>query len=375
VTDAAGARPELDRAERLSAELEERQVDLLLVTTPVDVRYLAGFTGSNGVALMAAGGGGGEAGSHRFLTDFRYSTQSAEQVPEVFAREIVAGDMLAAVATALAEGGGRLGYDEAHLTVKAHRRLTELLGQAWELVPCTGVVERLRAIKEPAEISRIRAAAELADEALRDTLDAGIVGRSERDVAIDLELRMRRLGADAPSFSSIVAAGANGALPHAEPRDTEIPRDVLVTIDWGALHEGYCSDCTRTYATGERLPELARETYETVLRAQERGLAAVRAGPTGREVDAVAREVIEQAGQGAHFGHGLGHGVGMEIHEGPRMSQTAGDEPLRAGHVVTVEPGVYIPGRLGVRIEDLVVVRPDGQEVLTSLPKELTVVS
>jgi Xaa-Pro aminopeptidase len=172
-----------------------------------------------------------------------------------------------------------------------------------------------------------------------------------------------------------VAAGAKGALPHAEPRDTEIPRDVLVTIDWGALHEGYCSDCTRTYATGERLPELARETYETVLRAQECGLAAVRAGPTGREVDAVAREVIEQAGQGAHFGHGLGHGVGMEIHEGPRMSQTAGDEPLRAGHVVTVEPGVYIPGRLGVRIEDLVVVRPEGQEVLTSLPKELTVVS
>jgi Xaa-Pro aminopeptidase len=375
VTDAAGARPELDRAERLSAELEERQVDLLLVTTPVDVRYLAGFTGSNGVALMAGGGGGGEAGSHRFLTDFRYSTQSAEQVPEVFAREIVAGDMLAAVATALAEGGGRLGYDEAHLTVKAHRRLTELLGQAWELVPCTGVVERLRAIKEPAEISRIRAAAELADEALRDTLEAGIVGRSERDVAIDLELRMRRLGADAPSFSSIVAAGANGALPHAEPRDTEIPRDVLVTIDWGALHEGYCSDCTRTYATGERLPELARETYETVLRAQERGLAAVRAGPTGREVDAVAREVIEQAGQGAHFGHGLGHGVGMEVHEGPRLSQTAGDEPLRAGHVVTVEPGIYIPGRLGVRIEDLVVVGAEGQEVLTSLPKELTVVS
>jgi Xaa-Pro aminopeptidase len=201
------------------------------------------------------------------------------------------------------------------------------------------------------------------------------VGRSERDVAIELELRMRRIGAEAPSFPSIVAAGANGALPHAEPRAVEIPRDVLVTIDWGALHEGYCSDCTRTYATGEGLSTEAREVYGLVLAAQEEGLAALRAGPTGREVDAVARQVIEQAGHGEHFGHGLGHGVGMEIHEGPRLSRAAGEEALRAGHVVTVEPGVYIPGQLGVRIEDLVVVREEAHEVLTSLPKELTVIS
>jgi Xaa-Pro aminopeptidase len=375
VTTVARAQPGLDRAERLAAELDEREVDLLLVTTPIDVRYLTGFTGSHGLVLMARAGGAAEAERHRFFTDFRYRTQSAEQIPEAFARKIVAGDMLEAVASALADGGGRLGYDEARLTVKAHRRLTELLGEAWELVPTTGTVERLRAIKEPGEIASIRAAAQLADEALRGTLEAGIVGRTERDVAIELELRMRRLGAEAPSFSSIVAAGANGALPHAEPRDREIPRDVLVTIDWGALHHGYCSDCTRTFATGEGISELARDTYELVLRAQERGLAAVRAGPAGREVDAVAREVIEQAGQGAHFGHGLGHGVGLEIHEGPRLSQTSGDEALRAGHVVTVEPGVYIPGRLGVRIEDLVVVGEEDQEVLTSLPKALTVVS
>ena len=203
------------------------------------------------------------------------------------------------------------------------------LGEGWELVPCAGAVERLRAVKDAGEIARIRAASELADEALRGVLEDGLVGRTEREVAIELELRMRRLGAQSPSFPSIVAAGAHGALPHAEPRRQEIPADVLVTIDWGALLEGYCSDCTRTYATGERISTQAREIYALVLRAQEQGLDAVRAGRSGREVDAVAREVIEQAGHGEHFGHGLGHGVGLEIHEGPRLSRTAGDEPLR----------------------------------------------
>jgi len=230
-------------------------------------------------------------------------------------------------------------------------------------------------VKDAGEIARIRAASELADEALRGVLEAGLVGHTERDVAIELELRMRRLGAEGPSFPSIVAAGAHGALPHAQPRDQEIPRDVLVTIDWGALLEGYCSDCTRTYATGEGISERAREIYELVLSAQRAGLDAVRAGLSGKEVDALAREVIEQAGEGDHFGHGLGHGVGLEIHEGPRLSRTAGDEPLQAGNVVTVEPGVYLPGLLGVRIEDLVVVAEDGCQVLTGLSKELTVVA
>jgi Xaa-Pro aminopeptidase len=150
---------------------------------------------------------------------------------------------------------------------------------------------------------------------------------------------------------------------------------VLVTIDWGALLDGYCSDCTRTYATGEGIPQLAREVHELVLAAQQTGLEALRAGPTGREVDAAAREVIEQAGHGEHFGHGLGHGVGLEIHEGPRLSRTAPEEPLLAGNVVTVEPGVYIPGELGVRIEELTVVTETGCEILTGLPRELTVVS
>ncbi|HEY5044727.1 MAG TPA: Xaa-Pro peptidase family protein [Solirubrobacteraceae bacterium] len=366
-----------DRVRRLAADLRERQVDVLLVATQVNLRYLTGFTGTNGLALIAADESDSHP-AHRFLTDFRYASQSAAQVPDAFHREIVAGEMLEGlveVLTASREGGGRLGFDETSLTVKQHARLRELLAAEWELVPCGGAVERLRAVKDAAEIDRIRAAARLADEALRETLAAGLVGRSERDVAIELELRMRRLGAEGPSFPSIVAAGAHGALPHAAPRAREIRRDVLVTIDWGALHEGYCSDCTRTYATGERISARAREVYALVLAAQERALAAVRAGPNGKELDAVARELIEQAGEGEHFGHGLGHGVGIEVHEGPRLSRLASEDPLEVGNVVTVEPGVYLPGRLGVRIEDLVVVTADGQEVLSRLPKELTVVS
>lgn len=376
MSSAGGEAPvDAHRAQRLADELVELELDALLVEPLVDVRYLTGFTGSHGLALMVSVAAGAKLGDHRFITDSRYETQSAEQVPEAFERVIVGGDPFEALAAALLGETGRLGFEEASLTVKGHRRLSELLGDGWELVACTGVVQRLRAVKDAGEIARIRAATALADEALRTILEGGLVGRSEREVAIELELAMRRLGAYAPSFPSIVAAGAHAALPHAEPRDRPIPRDVLVTIDWGALHEGYCSDCTRTFATGEAISAQAREVYELVLRAEERGLAAVMAGPSGKEVDALAREVIEQAGHGEHFGHGLGHGVGMEIHEGPRLSRTASEEPLRAGNVVTVEPGVYLPGVLGVRIEDLVVVGEGSSKVLTGLSKALTVVS
>jgi Xaa-Pro aminopeptidase len=363
------------RVERLAGQLEELELDALLVDSLVNVRYLTGFTGSHALVLVVGEQARARLGAHRFFSDFRYATQSAEQVPDAFEREIVAGELLEALATTLERQSGRLGFDDAQVTVKVHRQLAELLGERWQLVPQAGAVERLRAVKDAGEIERIRAASELADEALRGVLEDGLVGRSEQEVALDLELRMRRLGARAPSFPSIVAAGAHGALPHAVPRAQAIARDVLVTIDWGALHEGYCSDCTRTYATGEGISAQAREVYELVLCAQERGLGAVKSGPNGREVDAVARAVIEQAGRGEEFGHGLGHGVGMEIHEGPRLSRTAGDEPLLAGNVVTVEPGVYLPGVLGVRIEDLVVVREDAHEVLTGLPKALTVLS
>jgi Xaa-Pro aminopeptidase len=365
---------EAGRLRTLAAQLRERELDWLLVATPINLRYLSGFTGTHGLALIAAGGRTGR-GRHRFLTDFRYAVQSAEEVPAEFDREIVSGALIDAAALSLGGTSGRLGFDDATLTVAQHDRLQELLGDDWELVPFTRAVERLRTVKDPSELARIRAAAELADEALRGVLESGVVGRTEREVAVELELRMRRLGAEAPSFPSIVAAGPHAALPHAAPREQPIERDVLVTIDWGALHQGYCSDCTRTYATGDGIPTQARDVYELVLSAQERALGAVRAGPSGRELDAVAREPIERAGYGGEFGHGLGHGVGMEVHEAPRLSRTGGEEPLLAGNVVTVEPGVYLPGLLAVRIEDLVVVSQSGGDVLTGLPKALTVIS
>lgn len=363
---------ELARVARLEERLRERGVARLLVNAPVNVRYLTGYSGSNGLALISAE----QDGSNYFFTDFRYATQSAAQVPDGYEREIAPGELLEAATHVLGDGQTgqqTIGFDEASLTVKQHTRLRELLSPGWEPVACAGMVERLREVKDEQEVRCIRAATELADRALAEVLEAGIVGRTEREVAIELELRMRRLGAQAPSFPSIVASGAHGALPHAEPRDAPIARGVLVTIDWGAFLDGYCSDCTRTYATGSLAGD-AQEGYELVLRAQETALAAVRAGIGGREADAVARSIIEQAGHGEHFGHGLGHGVGMEVHEGPRLSRTAGDAPLRAGNVVTVEPGVYVPGRYGVRIEDLAVVGEDGNERLTSSSKELTVV-
>ncbi len=370
----AEAHPGPRRIARLQAELDRLEVDLILVTHLIDVRYLTGFTGSSGLALLPSSAAA-ERFPPRFLTDFRYRTQSAQELPASIEAEIVSGELLDELVELLQGAGGRLGFDEAKLTFKAHRRLSEVLPEGWELVPCSDLLERLRAVKDPGEIALMRASARLADEALRETLEAGLLGRSEREIAIDLELRMRRLGAEAASFPTIVASGAHGALPHAQPREEPIAANVLVTIDWGALHEGYCSDCTRTYATGEGISAQAREVYELVLQAQQAGLAALRAGPNGRELDAVARRVIEEGGHGEHFGHGLGHGVGLEIHEAPRLSRTAGEEPLVAGNIVTVEPGIYLPGSLGVRIEDLVLVGEDSHELLTSLPKALTVVS
>ncbi len=376
---AGTADPHSRRVAQLAGAVAERDLDALLVSSPANVRYLTGYTGSNGLALIWASG---DRGHHLFLTDFRYETQAAEEVAGVFARYVAPVDLFAALDERLAAEGAthsgagpfRLGFEDAHLTVSQHDRLSELLADGYKLLAAGGLVEQLREIKDSEEVSRIKASTQLADAAMAEVLGAGLVGRTERDVAIELELRMRRLGAEAAGFATIVAAGAHGALPHAQPRAVAIPAGVLVTIDWGAVLDGYCSDCTRTYATADPT-DRQREIYQLVLDAQQQSLSAVRAGPTGQEIDAVARTIIEDAGYGEHFGHGLGHGVGIEVHEGPRLSRLRADEPLRAGNVVTIEPGVYLPGELGVRIEDLLLVTESGSEVLTSLPKELTVIA
>jgi Xaa-Pro aminopeptidase len=346
------------RADRVDVE----GLDALVVTNLVNVRYLTGYTGSNGVAVVGPD-------LRLFFTDFRYMTQAAAEVSGFDVRR-GERDLLGDVAEAVS---GRVGFEDASLTVRRLERLRGLIGDRGSLVPAGDRVEQLRAVKEPGEVSAIRAAAALADEALSQVLSRGLVGRTEHEVAVDLEHAMRLLGASEPSFGSIVASGPHGALPHAVPRREPIPPDVLVTIDWGAVVDGYCSDCTRTYATGEAVTSDALEVYELVRSVQSLSVDAVRAGASGREVDAIGRSVIAEAGHGDHYGHGLGHGVGLEVHEKPTLS-TRSEDTLVAGNVVTVEPGVYVPGSCGVRIEDLVVVTETGCDVLSSLPKSLTVV-
>ena len=257
------------------------------------------------------------------------------------------------------------------MSVRLLEKLKEKLPEGVEMVAAGGRVEELRRVKDDEELAAIAEASKLADEVWRWTLEQGLAGRTEREVARAAEARIRELGGD-PSFPAIVAAGPNGALPHAEPGEREIGRGELVVFDMGAQLDGYCSDGTRTFATGDPGEE-ASGVYEVVREAQQASLEAIEAGVKGEDVDKVAREVIDDAGHGDHFGHGLGHGVGLEVHEAPRLSLRS-DDVLAPGEVVTVEPGIYLPGKLGVRIEDLVVVTDDGLRNLSSLPKELQLV-
>jgi Xaa-Pro aminopeptidase len=355
----------MDRGDRVSGRIEERGLDLLLVTDLTNLRYLTGFTGTNGLGLVGPG-------VRRFFTDFRYLERARGEV-EGFDVERAGPDLAATLSDGWPPGDLRLGFEDQHLTVRRHARVREILPARIELVAAGGLVEAERAIKEPREIEAIRAAAALADEVYRWLVGWGLVGRTEREVARALEHEMRTRGAQDPSFPSIVAAAENGALPHATPRDVPIPPRALFTLDIGARLDGYCSDCTRTWATGDLDDDLA-DLYELVRSTQEAALAAVRPGPSGREVDAVARDLIAAAGHEDHFGHGLGHGVGLEVHESPRLARSE-DARLARGNVVTVEPGVYVPGRGGVRIEDLVVVTEDGSQVLSGTTKALTVVA
>ncbi len=348
------------RGDRLEAALGERGLDRMLVTDLVNVRYLTGFTGTNGAAVCGPG-------VRVFLTDFRYTERAAEEVGE-WETITVSGDWLAGIAERLE---GKIGFEDDHVSVRSLTKLNEKLGEGVEAVAAGGTVEALRRVKDPEELAAIAAASELADAALAATVEDGFLGKTERAVADAFEARVRAAGA-VPSFETIVAAGPNGSQPHAEPGARVIGKGELVTFDMGAKLDGYCSDGTRTYATGDPGEE-GRRVYETVLAAHQAAIEAIRPGEKGEDVDAAARKVIDEAGHGEHFGHGLGHGVGLDIHEGPRLSLRS-DDVLAANEVVTVEPGIYLPGNLGVRIEDLVVVTEDGLRNLSSLPKELTVV-
>jgi Xaa-Pro aminopeptidase len=354
----------VSRADRVAALLPGRGVDALLVTAPANLRYVTGFGGSNALAVIGPD-------LRRFVTDFRYVERAAGEV-RGFDVERGGREMLATLERGWPEGPVRLGFEDDHLSVRRHRRLFDALPDRVELVPAGGVVEAVRAVKEPEEVAAMRAAAALADDAYRTLAADGLIGRTEREVARWLELELLRLGADAVAFPPIVASAERGAMPHAEPQNVGIAADTFVTLDVGARLDGYCSDCTRTWATGTPETDLL-DAYDLCLRAQQAALAALRPGMSGREADAVARDLIAGAGFGERFGHSLGHGVGLDVHEDPRLA-AGNEQALEPGNVVTVEPGIYLPGRGGVRIEDLVVLTGSGAEVLGGLPTSLTVV-
>ncbi len=348
------------RGDRLEKLLAERELDRMLVTDLTNVRYLTGFTGTNGACVCGPG-------LRLFFTDFRYTERAAAEV-EGWETLTIGNDWLKGIAEHLE---GRVGFEDDHVAVRVLEKLKEKLPEGVELVAAGGRVEELRRVKDDEELAKIAEASKLTDQVWGWALEQGMAGRSERDVARATEARIRELGAE-PSFPAIVAAGPNGALPHAEPGERVIGKGELVVFDMGSQLDGYCSDGTRTFATGEPGEE-ARAVYEVVRQAQQAGLDAIKAGVKGEDVDSAARRVIDDAGHAEHFGHALGHGVGLEVHEGPRLSQRS-DDLLAPGEVVTVEPGVYLAGKLGVRIEDLVVVTAEGLRNLSSLPKELQLV-
>ncbi len=353
--------PDQSRAGRLEGAVAEADLDLLLVADLTNVKYLSGFGGSNGACLIGPG-------VRTFLTDFRYTERAAEEV-DGFQIEIVEGEWLAGLAGMLS---GRVGIEDDHLTVRTAGKLADAAGDGTDLVDSGGMVEALRRVKDGQEVETIARAAELTDAIYREVIERGLIGSTEAEIAAFLVGRMREEGAE-PSFLPIVASGPNGASPHAEPGARRVEPGELVTIDMGAMLDGYCSDCTRTFATGELEPR-AEEIYEVTLRANLEGLAAIKPGVPCSEVDKAARDLISGAGFGEYFGHGLGHGVGLEVHEAPRLGKRSGDV-LATGEVVTVEPGIYISGFTGVRIEDLVVVGDSGvSENFSSVPKALTVV-
>lgn len=342
------------RAQNLVEKLEEP----LIVTTPANIRYLTGFVSSN-VAVVV------EPERVRLFTDFRYAG-AARQVPDV---EFV--ETPRQVMTHLTQNlSGRFGFESADLTYRDYEQLRDA---GLDLVPRVGLVESLRAVKDEDELEKIRRAAAITNEAYARIAEEPFVGRQERDLAWRVFEIFHELGAEEEAFDTIVAAGPNGARPHADSGNRVIEPGTTIVVDAGAVLDGYCSDCTRTFATGE-LPDELQRAYDVCLEAQLNGLEAARAGTEAKAVDAAARDLITDAGFGDKFGHGLGHGVGIDVHEAPHVAQTSTDT-LVANNVLTIEPGIYLEGTGGIRIEDLVIITDGEPEVLTSFPKELVTVS
>ena len=356
------------RRAQLATLLVDRQVEAALITRLVNVRYLTGLASSNAALLIAAGG------EAVLATDGRYATQAAEQVPDL--ELLVTRQVATDLAERAAKGGvTALGVEEHEVTLEQAEKLTEATGGG--LANLRRPVEELRQIKDDDEIAALREACAVSGRALQDILDGPLLGRTESEIARDLEARMYAHGADGIAFDTIVATGANSAIPHHRAAGRLVERGDLLKIDFGAEVGGYHADCTRTVVVGADPADWQREIYDLVAAAQRAGREALAPGVECIAVDAAARSVITEAGHGDHFTHGLGHGVGLEIHEAPTLGYSAPGK-LADRMPVTVEPGVYLPGRGGVRIEDTLVVRDaahGGTELLTTFTKELLVCS
>ena len=356
----------MSRIENFIELLRDERLDAFLVTSQVDIRYLVGFSGSAGMLWVSPE-------RTVFLTDFRYETQAKDQIGNRAEIHIITAekgyyDLIEELK--LTEGKKFVGFDDNIIRFSTYRRLVSRFPDVnW--IPLTDPVGKLRQVKDPDEVNKIRQAVEIAVEALSETLPLLRPGITEKEFAAELEYRMRRKGSERQAFETIIASGWRAALPHGLASDKIINAGEMITIDFGAVFDGYASDLTRTYFLGDP-DQKFREIYEIVLRAQTTAIESVKAGITGKELDGIARKIIEDAGYGEYFGHSLGHGLGLYVHDKPGVT-VRNEEPIPEGAVITIEPGIYLPDWGGVRIEDDVLVGADGGEVLSSqLPKQLS---
>lgn len=353
----------IKRIEKLRALMKKEVIDAYLVTSPANLRYLTNFTGTAGLAFITLE-------KAFFITDFRYTEQAGEQVQ---AMTIVQqqGDVVGEIIKLMeSEGINVLGFEDAFMTYAEYSVFEEVIDA--ELAPASGLIETLREQKDDGEIAIIEKACTIADEGFEHVLKMIRPGMTEIEVANQLDFFMRSLGATGTSFDTIVASGVRSALPHGVASTKTIEQGDLITLDFGCVYQGYVSDITRTFAIGDPGQQL-KDIYQIVLEAQQKVIDVAQAGVTGAQLDAIARDFITEAGYGEAFGHSTGHGIGMEIHEGPNITRF-NDEPLKVGSIITDEPGIYIAGLGGVRIEDDLVILADGNRILTHSPKELIII-
>lgn len=349
-----------ERLAKIRQLIEEESIDALVITSNINRRYLSGFRGTAGVLLISAE-------KALLVTDFRYVDQAKEQSPQF---EVIRwqDDLYKSIAPLVEENAWKkIGFEAGQVVYSALEEMKEKLPA--EMVPVKETAEKLRIIKDVDEISTMRLGAKVLDRAFTMIRNKAKPGLTERELALELEMFLLKEGAEEKSFRFIVASGQRGALPHGMATEKELQDGELVTIDFGGIFDGYATDMTRTVALG-KINEQQKEIYDIVYKAQQEAAAAVKPGLAVNEVDAVARNIIKDAGYGEYFGHGLGHGVGLEVHEQPTLNHLKTTE-LEPGMVVTIEPGIYLPDRGGVRIEDMVVVTENGAESLTQSPREL----